>query len=130
MKAKQVFSVEEYRALISKKGKPKKNPSGDRAKAKMEWDLKYIAGTYTKEYTFHPTRKWRFDFAIVEHKLAIEYNGIMSDKSRHTTVKGYTGDMEKINEANKLGWTVFQYTPLNYKTMGTDVRQFLENKKK
>src|ERR1044072_3735597 len=27
------------------------------------------------EYRFHPTRKWRFDFAWPEHKLALEIQG-------------------------------------------------------
>lgn len=67
-----------------------------------------------EEYRFHQARKFRFDFFIVELRLGIEYNGLVSDKSRHTTLKGYTGDMEKINLAQSEGYKVVQFTILNY----------------
>jgi hypothetical protein len=70
-----------------------------------------------REYTFHPKRKWRYDYSIPSIMWAFEYNGIMSEKSRHTTHTGYTGDIEKLNAAQELGWKVFQFTPLNYKSL-------------
>lgn len=66
------------------------------------------------EHRFHEVRHWRFDWAIPDLGLAFEYNGIFSKKSRHTTPTGYTGDMDKLNEAQRLGWTVIQYTAINY----------------
>jgi hypothetical protein len=83
------------------------------SKAKLELILKQKKIEFVTEYRFHPIRKWRFDYAIPERKIAIEYNGIMSAKSRHTTVIGYSNDLEKINQAQLLGWKVLQYTPLN-----------------
>lgn len=77
------------------------------------------------EYRFHPERKWRFDWYIDALKVGIEWNGIMSEKSRHTTVKGYSGDMDKINAAQALGLKVLQYTPLNYKSLIKDLNQLL-----
>lgn len=59
-------------------------------------------------------RKWRFDFAIPELKLAFEYEGIFSAKARHTTVKGYMGDCEKYNTAVLLGWKVLRFTAGNF----------------
>lgn len=67
-------------------------------------------------------RKFRFDWCIPEKMIAIEYNGIMSRKSRHTTVTGYSRDMTKINLAQSLGWTVYQYTPLNYEEIKNDLK--------
>ena len=81
-----------------------------------------------EEYKFHPDRKWRFDWVIASHKIAIEYNGIMSEKSRHTTIKGYSGDMQKINAAQKLGFTVLQYTPLTYLNLITDLKEAIHAK--
>lgn len=78
------------------------------------------------EHVFHPTRKWRFDIAFPERKIAIEYEGINSKKSRHTTLLGYTGDTEKYNEAHKLGWRVFRYTALNYEKMISDVESITD----
>ena len=62
------------------------------------------------EYKFHDKRKWRFDFAIPDRKIALEYEGIASSKSRHTTLKGYSNDCIKYNEASKLGWKVYRFT--------------------
>ena len=28
-----------------------------------------------KEFKFHPVRKWRFDYAVPEHKIALEVDG-------------------------------------------------------
>lgn len=74
------------------------------------------------EYKFSENRKFRFDWCIPEDMIAIEYNGIMSRKSRHTTVTGYSRDMTKINLAQSLGWTVYQYTPLNYEEIQNDLK--------
>lgn len=83
-----------------------------------DWGMKmgYVIET---EYLFAKDigRKWRFDWAIKEKKIAIEYNGVFSKKSRHLTATGHTGDIEKINMAQDLGWIVWQFTPLNYKDL-------------
>lgn len=77
------------------------------------------------EYRFHPERKWRFDWALPELKIAIEYEGIFSEKSRHTSVKGFTGDVDKYNAAQALGWRVFRYTAKNYKQVLTDLNKLI-----
>lgn len=68
--------------------------------------------TPTLEHAFHPVRKWRFDLAWPDLKIAVECEGIKrGEKSRHTTPEGYTGDTEKYNAAAELGWFVFRYVP-------------------
>ena len=64
-----------------------------------------------KEYRFHPTRKWRFDYAISAIKLAVEVEGPVWTGGRHTSSKGFLGDMEKYNEAALLGWCLIRTTP-------------------
>ena len=76
---------------------------------------------YVREYVFHPKRKFRFDWAIPDLKIAIEYEGLMSEKSGHTTVTGYTKDCEKYNLAALMGWKVLRYTALNYKHLYRDI---------
>lgn len=88
-----------------------------KAKLEMEMALKHGGYNYVKELEFHPTRKWRFDFAIESLKIAIEYEGIISEKSRHTTITGMSADCDKYNEAQRLGWKVFRFTALNYKNL-------------
>jgi len=68
--------------------------------------------TWTAEVQFHPLRKWRFDYVIENQpKTAIEIEGGTWGKSRHTTGRGYRGDLVKYNRATLLGWTLLRYTP-------------------
>jgi very-short-patch-repair endonuclease len=78
------------------------------------------------EHKFHPERKWRFDWAFPSHMIAIEYEGLMSEKSRHTTISGFTGDADKYNAAQQLGWKVFRYTAKNYKSIIDDLNAQME----
>lgn len=83
------------------------------------------AGNEKGEFMFDPERMWRFDWAIPKKKLAFEYEGIHSKKSRHTTVKGYTGDTDKYSEAVMQGWRVIRYTAQNYKQLLTDLNRLI-----
>lgn len=66
-----------------------------------------------REYVFHPTRKWRFDFAFPSAKLAVEIDGRArgnpNTPGRHQTVDGVRKDCEKNNEAVRLGWRVLRF---------------------
>lgn len=61
------------------------------------------------EYRFHPTRQWRFDFAFPDEKLAIELEGAVFTRGRHTRGSGYIKDLEKYNAATELGWYLLRY---------------------
>lgn len=67
--------------------------------------------TLTPEYRFAPPRRWRFDFALVEHRIAIEVEGGAFTRGRHTRGVGFVKDMEKYNAAAVAGWWVLRYTP-------------------
>lgn len=64
-----------------------------------------------KEFKFHPVRKWRFDYAIPDHKIALEVEGGVWTGGRHTSSVGFMKDMEKYNTATLMGWRVFRTTP-------------------
>ena len=64
-----------------------------------------------KEYQFHAQRKWRFDYAFVEAKIALEVEGGVHTGGRHIRPKGFLGDMEKYNTAATLGWRLLRTTP-------------------
>lgn len=88
-----------------------------KAEDTLEFHLKCNKVTFEREYIFHPKRKWRFDFAILDKKLAIEVEGITcwgKNKNgtmklgRHQSAKGIEGDLEKYDEAMRLGWNVYR----------------------
>ncbi len=86
-----------------------------------------------RECKFHPTRKWRFDWAIDDRddipvrnpdgstgkivlyksnngRIAIEYEGGVFTGGGHTRGVIYSGNAEKYNEAALMGWTVLRFT--------------------
>ena len=86
-----------------------------------------------KEYKFHPTRRWRFDYATADPalKIAIEVEGAVWTNGRHTRGSGFIKDMEKYNTAASMGWTILRVTPdekLAAKTVDL-LRKTLESKK-
>lgn len=48
-------------------------------------------------------RRWRFDYALPDKKLAVEYHGIGPG---HQSIKGSWDDQEKASEASICGWTL------------------------
>lgn len=70
----------------------------------------------TTELVFHPKRKWRFDYAWEEQKLALEVHGGIHSGGRHTRGRGFVEDRAKMNEATLLGWTVLEVTPEHIKS--------------
>ena len=63
-----------------------------------------------REYRFAPPRRWRFDYAWPDRRLALEVEGGTWAGGRHVRGKGYEGDCEKYNAAALLGWTVLRVT--------------------
>jgi hypothetical protein len=63
-----------------------------------------------REFRFHPKRLWRFDLVWKSLRLAVEVNGAIYTGGRHSRGAGLEGDYEKINEAQILGWQVFQFS--------------------
>jgi very-short-patch-repair endonuclease len=83
--------------------------------------------TPKEEYRFHPKRRWRFDLAIPELKVAIEIEGGIWTGGRHTRGTGYQKDMEKYNAAQMLGWKVFRYTPQQLDECIADMQKLLRD---
>ena len=91
----------------------------------MSLKQKGLITDFVTEHKFDSVRKFRFDWAIIDLKIAIEFEGIMSAKSRHTTVTGYTNDCKKYNFAQKKGWKVMRYTALNYLDLEADMKELI-----
>lgn len=93
----------------------------------MKFILISMRLSYESEYKFLKNRKFKFDLALPERKIAAEYEGLFSAKSRHTTVTGYSKDTEKYNLAVINGWKVLRYTQLNYKNFYDDIIKILKD---
>lgn len=63
-----------------------------------------------REHRFAPPRRWRFDFAWVDQKVAVEVEGATWSGGRHTRGAGFAQDCIKYNEAQIRGWVVLRVT--------------------
>lgn len=81
-----------------------------------------------REHTFSNDRNWRLDWAVFDGRkkvVAVEYEGIFSKKSRHTTHAGFTEDSDKYRAAALEGWKVLRYTAKNYKNIVDDLKKLV-----
>lgn len=85
----------------------------------------------TPEYKFHPERKWRFDWCIVPYKIAVEVEGGAWIFGRHNRPSGFIKDMEKYNEATRLGFRVIRVQPEELNTSYTIdlIKELIEQSK-
>ncbi len=61
-----------------------------------------------REFRFHQSRRWRFDYAWPEQMVALETEGGIWTRGRHTRGKGFSADMLKYSEAAIAGWCVIR----------------------
>lgn len=130
----QLVASGNIRGYVVKGGKEKVKQERQEPKglAHIMGVLDRLGIPYVKEHRFHSVRKFRFDVAVLFYKLAVEYDGLAlggASKSRHTTIGGFSKDLEKMNLAQSEGWTVLRYTALNYKQFETDLLTIINKEK-
>lgn len=69
-----------------------------------------------REFRFHPERRWRFDFAWIKERLAVEVEGGTWTNGRHNRPQGFQNDTKKYNAAALAGWRVLRYTSEDVRT--------------
>lgn len=62
------------------------------------------------ELRFAPPRRWRFDFAWPDQKVAVEIHGAVWTSGRHTRGAGFSMDRMKMNTAQLRGWLCLEFT--------------------
>lgn len=82
-----------------------------------------------KEFRFCPDRKFRADYYVPRLNVLIEYEGVYSQTSRHTSLTGYANDCEKYNLAQIMGYKVLRYTAKNYRQLTADLERLEEDLK-
>ena len=63
------------------------------------------------EHRFLLSRRFRFDYAFMEYRIAVEVEGGVWIQGRHTRGIGFIKDMEKYNLATAEGWKILRFTP-------------------
>ena len=99
----------EKRSKYKTRRKPKQQAPPD-YEAMLAFQIK-VAGLPepTREFVFHPVRKWRFDFAWPERRVAAEVEGGIFSYGRHVSPAGFIEDCRKYGEALLLGWRVLRF---------------------
>lgn len=90
--------------------KQKFRPKVSKGEALLENHLNALKIPFTKEFRFHPDRKWQADFRIDDMPILVEVEGGVFSNGRHTRGEGYTNDCEKYSAAAVNGWYVIRGT--------------------
>ena len=78
----------------------------------LAWQLHAAKlGGFALEHRFAPPRRWRFDFAWPDRKVAVEVEGGTFIAGRHSNGAGFEADCVKYAEAALMGWLVLRVTP-------------------
>jgi len=72
--------------------------------------MKHVGCEMVPQYRFDSTRRWAFDLADPQTKVAVEIDGGEFSRGAHTRGKRIAADCEKRNEARLRGWIVFVLT--------------------
>lgn len=65
--------------------------------------------TPEREYLFAKGHRYCFDFAWPDKMVALEVEGGVWSKGRHTRPEGFIDDCNKYNLATSLGWSVYRF---------------------
>jgi len=88
-------------------------PKPRKSKSQLEDDYLYLIRDLPqpkREQKFIKGRRFAFDFAWNDYKIAVEIEGGTWSGGRHTTGAGFAKDCEKYNLAVIEGWRVLRFT--------------------
>lgn len=119
-KATKTVKAKSLRKPSVKVPKPRKPPtktdsepkfSTGELKFKEHWELLYPDIDLYHNHKFLKNRKFKFDFAHLPQKIAIEINGGNWIGGRHSNALALNSEYEKLNLAVVNGWRVFVLSP-------------------
>lgn len=116
--------------MTKKKKKLRNGRRNSGGRSRLESKLLAIASNAKlsrpiSEYKFYSKRRWRFDFAWPEIKLAVEVQGGIYVNGRHARGAALEQEYEKLNAAQILGWTVLLFGPTHINKQAGRVAKIL-----
>lgn len=66
-----------------------------------------------RQFKFHPSRKWRLDFAWPLYRLAVEIDGGIFVGGGHNRGMQFAGDADKQNALVLMGWRLLRFTTIH-----------------
>ncbi len=94
--------------------------------------LKILNSTYegwTVEHRFDSVNRYRFDYAHLKTKIAVEIEGGIYTGTGHAKTGRYLSDMRKYNLAQLKGWIVLRYAHGQEHLISEDVKKAVEKRK-
>lgn len=94
--------------------------------------LQILNVNHVTEYKFLHDRRFRFDIAIPDKMIAVEFEGGVFTNGRHTRGKGYSNDIKKYNLAVLHGWKLLRYSTADTKKnnwefeIANEIKQLIE----
>jgi very-short-patch-repair endonuclease len=84
--------------------------------------------TLKTEHRFNPTRKYKFDFAILELMIACEFEGgiWMKGGGAHSRPAAIERDIHKYNLAQSDGWDVLRFHSNTYRTVIEELEKHIK----
>ena len=92
--------------------------------------LRSISEGWIYEFKYNTARKFKFDYANLPLKIAIEMEGGIYTGTGHAKTGTYLKDMDKYNDAQLKGWIVLRYAYGQENKIEGDVRKAIEKRKK
>jgi very-short-patch-repair endonuclease len=121
--AAQLLGLARPRTVAIEACEPVRAPSPLRRKRETpdatEWLVAQGIPKPVREYRFHAVRKWRYDYAWPDEKIALEVEGGVFTQGRHTRGSGFLADMTKYNFGAADGWCVLRCTPKDLRSPAT-----------
>lgn len=86
--------------------------------------------TLIEEYKFAlPERQFKNDWGVLKDDkpiFVVEYEGLFSERSGHTSIKGIHRDIEKYGLLQKMGIPLIRLTALTYKELFNKINDVLK----
>ena len=91
--------------------------------------LNNICYGWIYEYKFNSLRKFKFDYANLRLKIAIEIEGGIYTGTGHAKTGKYLKDMKKYNMASIKGWILLRYGYGQECDIENDIKMAIETRK-